>query len=260
MNYKWFFNKYSQYEIIEQTDDWLYCRKKANHQVDYKNNFWEAYLSTNKAPYEMTAKIFMSCPFLNKIFKNYKVKNVILSGSGLYNIIDNISDYDISVFITDSTEQIINSDDECLFYKGRKLHWYYNDYNKLFEIPTETNLYKAELYYFTKEKVLFSDDKDLAKNINKNKYSWLINYIKNNYEYIKYIYNNFAEIINNFKHAGDIKMMAYFILFYLTISNKPLDEALIGKLKRSYYVELPKDDQDKVKKLLGDIIYTLSEV
>ena len=99
MRYKWYFNKYSQYEILGQTEDWLYCKKKANLQVNFEKNFWDAYLNKNKAQYELTPEIFQSCPFLNKIFKHYTVKYIIFSGSGLYNINDNISDYDLDIFI-----------------------------------------------------------------------------------------------------------------------------------------------------------------
>ena len=67
MQYKWFFNKYSQYEILDQTEDWLYCKKKANLQVNFEKNFWDTYLNKNKAQYELTPEILQFCPFLNKI-------------------------------------------------------------------------------------------------------------------------------------------------------------------------------------------------
>ena len=105
MQYKWFFNKYSQYEILDQTEDWLYCKKKANLQVNFEKNFWYAYLNKNKAQYELTPEVFQSCPFLHKIFKNYTVKYIILGGSGLYNITDNLSDYDLNIFIKEPVEE-----------------------------------------------------------------------------------------------------------------------------------------------------------
>ena len=141
MQYKWFFNKYSQYEILDQTEDWLYCKKKANLQVNFEKNFWDAYLNKNKAQYELTPEIFQSCPFLNKIFKDYTVEYIIISGSGLYNINDNISDYDLGIFIKESTKNINNNDNECLFYKGRKLHWYYNNFNNIINFVNHCLLY-----------------------------------------------------------------------------------------------------------------------
>ena len=162
MKYKWFFNKYSQYEILDQTEDWLYCKKKANLQVNFEKNFWDAYLNKNKAQYELTPEIIQSCPFLNKIFKNYTVEYIIFGGSGLYNITDNISDYDLDIFIKESIEEIENNNDnECLFYKGRKLHWYYNNFNNIINNDPHNLLYKAELYFLSNKNILYDNASEL---------------------------------------------------------------------------------------------------
>ena len=242
MQYKWFFNKYSQYEILDQTEDWLYCKKKANLQVNFEKNFWDAYLNKNKAQYELTPEIFQSCPFLNKIFKNYTVKYIILSGSGLYNIIDNISDYDLDIFIKEPVEEIENNNDnECLFYKGRKLHWYYNNFNNIINDDKHNLLYKAELYFLSNKNILYGNATELQQVTEKNKFKWVADFLKFNY----------CNIIN----VNDIKnkKIAYYILFYFVAKKQTIDVELITKIKRSYYIKLSEDDKNKINLLLKQL-------
>ena len=242
MRYKWYFNKYSQYEILDQTEDWLYCKKKANLQVNFEKNFWDAYLNKNKAQYELTPEIFQSCPFLNKIFKHYTVKYIIFSGSGLYNINDNISDYDLDIFIKEPVEEIENNNDnECLFYKGRKLHWYYHNFNDVINNDQYNLLYKAELYFLSDKNILYGDATELLQVAEKNKLMWVTDFLKFNY------YN----IIN----VNDIKnkKIAYYILFYFVAKKQIIDVELITKIKRSYYIELMEDDKNKINLLLKQL-------
>ncbi len=242
MQYKWFFNKYSQYEILDQTEDWLYCKKKANLQVNFEKNFWDAYLNKNKAQYELTAEIFQSCPFLNKIFKNYTVKYIILSGSGLYNITDNLSDYDLDIFIKEPAEEIENNNDnECLFYKGRKLHWYYHNFNNIINNDPRKLEYKAELYFLSDKNILYGNATELLQAAEKNKFRWVIDFLKFNY----------CNVINvnNIKN----KKIAYYILFYFVAKKQTIDVELIAKIKRSYYIELMEDDKNKINLLLNQL-------
>ena len=242
MRYKWYFNKYSQYEILGQTEDWLYCKKKANLQVNFEKNFWDAYLNKNKAQYELTPEIFQSCPFLNKIFKNYTIEYIIFSGSGLYNINDNISDYDLDIFIKEPVEEIENNNDnECLFYKGRKLHWYYHNFNDVINNDQYNLLYKAELYFLSDKNILYGDATELLQVAEKNKLMWVTDFLKFNY------YN----IIN----VNDIKnkKIAYYILFYFVAKKQIIDVELITKIKRSYYIELMEDDKNKINLLLKQL-------
>ena len=242
MRYKWYFNKYSQYEILGQTEDWLYCKKKANLQVNFEKNFWDAYLNKNKAQYELTPEILQSCPFLNKIFKNYTVEYIIFGGSGLYNINDNISDYDLDIFIKEPIEEIENNNDnECLFYKGRKLHWYYNNFNNIINNDPRNLLYKAELYFLSNKNILYGNATELLQAVEKNKFRWVIDFLKFNY------YN----IIN----VNDIKSkkIAYYILFYFVAKKQIIDVELITKIKRSYYIELMEDDKNKINLLLKQL-------
>ena len=242
MKYKWFFNKYSQYEILDQTEDWLYCKKKANLQVNFEKNFWDAYLNKNKAQYGLTLEIFQSCPFLHKIFKNYTVKYIILSGSGLYNIIDNISDYDLDIFIKEPVEEIENNNDnECLFYKGRKLHWYYHNFNKIINNDQNNLLYKAELYFLSDKNILYGNATELLQVAEKNKLMWVTDFLKFNY------YNIIN--INDIKN----KKIAYYILFYFVAKKQTIDVELITKIKRSYYIELMEDDKNKINLLLNQL-------
>ena len=242
MQYKWFFNKYSQYEILNQTEDWLYCKKKANLQVNFEKNFWDAYLNKNKAQYELTPEIFKSCPFLDKIFKYYIVEYVTISGSGLYNINDNISDYDIAIFIKEPVEEIKNNNDnECLFYKGRKLHWYYHNFNDIINNDQNNLLYKAELYFLSDKNILYGNATELLRAAEKNKFKWVIDFLKFNYY-------NFINV-NNIKS----KKIAYYILFYFVVKKQPVDVELITKIKRSYYIELMKDDKSKINLLLKQL-------
>ena len=242
MRYKWYFNKYSQYEILGQTEDWLYCKKKTNLQVNFEKNFWDAYLNKNKAQYELTPEILQSCPFLNKIFKNYTVEYIIFGGSGLYNINDNISDYDLDIFIKEPIEEIENNNDnECLFYKGRKLHWYYNNFNNIINNDPRNLLYKAELYFLSNKNILYGNATELLQAVEKNKFRWVIDFLKFNY------YN----IIN----VNDIKSkkIAYYILFYFVAKKQIIDVELITKIKRSYYIELMEDDKNKINLLLKQL-------
>ena len=241
MKYKWFFNKYSQYEILDQTEDWLYCKKKANLQVNFEKNFWDAYLNKNKAQYELTPEIFQSCPFLNKIFKDYTVEYIIISGSGLYNINDNISDYDLGIFIKESTKNINNNDNECLFYKGRKLHWYYNNFNDIANNDSQNLLYKAELYFLSNKNILFGNANKLLRATEKNKFKWIADFLRFNY--------------CNITNVNDIKSknIAYYILFYFVIKKQPIDVELITKIKRSHYIKLAEDDKNKINLLLNQL-------
>ena len=242
MQYKWFFNKYSQYEILEQTEDWLYCKKKVNLQVNFEKNFWDAYLNKNKAQYELTPEIFQSCPFLHKIFKNYTVKYIILSVSVLYNITDNLSDYDLDIFIKEPVEEIENNNDnECLFYKGRKLHWYYHNFNKIINNDQNNLLYKAELYFLSDKNILYGNATELLQVAEKNKLMWVTDFLKFNY------YNIIN--INNIKN----KKIAYYILFYFVAKKQTIDVELITKIKRSYYIELMEDDKNKINLLLNQL-------
>ena len=242
MQYKWFFNKYSQYEILDQTEDCLYCKKKANLHVNFEKNFWDAYLNKNKAQYGLTLEIFQSCPFLHKIFKNYTVKYIILSGSGLYNIIDNISDYDLDIFIKETVEEIENNNDnECLFYKGRKLHWYYHNFNKIINNDQNNLLYKAELYFLSDKNILYGNATELLQVAEKNKLMWVTDFLKFNY------YNIIN--INDIKN----KKIAYYILFYFVAKKQTIDVELITKIKRSYYIELMEDDKNKINLLLNQL-------
>ena len=242
MRYKWYFNKYSQYEILDQTEDWLYCKKKANLQVNFEKNFWDAYLNKNKAQYELTAKIFQSCPFLNKIFKNYTVEYIIFGGSGLYNITDNISDYDLDIFIKEPVEEIENNNDnECLFYKGRKLHWYYHNFNNIINNDPRKLEYKAELYFLSDKNILYGKATELLQAAEKNKFRWVEDFLKFNY----------CNVIN----VNDIKnkKIAYYILFYFVAKKQTIDVELITKIKRSYYIKLSEDDKNKINLLLKQL-------
>ena len=242
MKYKWFFNKYSQYEILDQTEDWLYCKKKANLQVNFEKNFWDAYLNKNKAQYGLTLEIFQSCPFLHKIFKNYTVKYIILSGSGLYNITDNLSDYDLDIFIKEPVEEIENNNDnECLFYKGRKLHWYYHNFNDVINNDQHNLLYKAELYFLSDKNILYGDATELLQAAEKNKLMWVTDFLKFNY----------CNIIN--VNGIKNKKIAYYILFYFVAKKQTIDVELITKIKRSYYIELMEDDKNKINLLLKQL-------
>ena len=242
MKYKWFFNKYSQYEILDQTEDWLYCKKKANLQVNFEKNFWDAYLNKNKAQYELTPEIFQSCPFLHKIFKNYTVKYIILGGSGLYNITDNLSDYDLNIFIKEPVKEIENNNDtECLFYKGRKLHWYYHNFNNIINNDPYNLLYKAELYFLSNKHILYGNATELLRVAEKNKFKWIADFLKFNY------YN-----ITNIHDIGN-KNIAYYILFYFVIKKQPIDVELITKIKRSHYIKLAEADKNKINLLLKQL-------
>lgn len=242
MKYKWFFNKYSQYEILDQTEDWLYCKKKANLQVNFEKNFWDAYLNKNKAQYELTPEIFQSCPFLNKIFKNYTVEYVIFGGSGLYNINDNVSDYDLDIFIKEPIEEIENNNDnECLFYKGRKLHWYYNNFNNIINNDPHNLLYKAELYFLSNKNILYGNATELLQATEKNKFKWIADFLKFNYF-------NIIDI-----HDIKSKSIAYYILFYFVIKKQQIDVELITKIKRSRYIKLVEDDKNKINLLLNQL-------
>ena len=235
--YKWYFNKYSQYNIIEETEDWLYCKKDKNILLDITNNFWDNYNATNKAAYKMDSEIFNACPFLDKIFKNFKVLFVCLCGSALYNIIDNASDYDLAVFV-DKNPDLDHNDDECLFYKGRKLHWYYWTLEDLIKFDNNhINSALIKFYYLEKKHIIYqasADYKLLLKTKNIIAQIAIQRLLKN---------NTYAKITKLHKQ------IVAPLLIYSILNNKNVD-MLITSVKRSKYINISEDLQLQIKAIL----------
>ena len=67
-------------------------------------------------------------------------------------------------------------------------------------------------------------------------------------DFLKFNYCNIINV-NGIKN----KKIAYYILFYFVAKKQTIDVELITKIKRSYYIELMKDDKNKINLLLKQL-------
>ena len=110
----------SGYKKITENGDWVLAKI---------TNCFEDKLDVEKdsSPVYMDKDIFNSCPYKDCIFQNYDVLLIMINGSYGLGLTDEFSDYDLEVFIKGEAKELER--DVCLFYKGRKVHWYYKDKN-----------------------------------------------------------------------------------------------------------------------------------
>ena len=121
----------------------------------------------------MDKDIFNSCPYKEYIFQKYDVLFIIINGSYGSGITDEHSDYDLEVFIKGEARELER--DVCLFYKGRKVHWYYQDKNykplsimELIGMAEYCKLSDKQLIYATDEgRGLFNKLKQISPQLSK---------------------------------------------------------------------------------------------
>lgn len=167
----------SGYKKISENGDWVLAKI---------TNCFEDKLDVQKdpSPIYMDRNIFDSCPYKNEIFQNYNVLLITLNGSYGLGLTDELSDYDLEVFIEGEAKEI--ELDICLFYKGRKVHWYYKDKNwkplsimQLIGLVEWCKLSDKQLLYATDDgNKLFDKLKTISANLSKTAMELIIAYQK----------------------------------------------------------------------------------
>ena len=95
--------------------------------------------------------------------------------------------------------------------------------------------------FLSNKNILYGNATELLQAAEKNKFRWVIDFLKFNY----------CNVIN----VNDIKnkKIAYYILFYFVAKKQTIDVELITKIKRSYYIKLSEDDKNKINLLLKQL-------
>lgn len=165
------------YKKISENGDWVLAKitKCFDDKLD---------IQKTKSSLYMDKDIFNSCPYKEHIFQNYNVLFIMINGSYGLGITDEFSDYDLEVFIDDEAKEL--ELDICLFYKGRKVHWYYKDKNwkplsimQLIGLVELCKLSDNQLLYSTDEgNELFKKLKTVSSNLSKDAMELIVAYQK----------------------------------------------------------------------------------
>ena len=215
------------YKKIAEDGDWVLS--KITKCPDDKLNIQKA-----QSPLYMDKDIFNSCPYKEYIFQKYNVLFIIINGSYGLGITDEHSDYDLEVFIDGEAKEF--ELDICLFYKGRKVHWYYHDKNwqppsimKLIGVAEYCKLSDKQLIYATnKGRALFNKLKQVSLKLSKTAMELIVAYQKDNTFkwYINQPVNEESKFIGKFAGAYSL------IYFYLFNKVDEMDAAEQLYLKR----------------------------
>ena len=167
------------YKKIAESGDWVLSKitKSSDDKLD---------IQKAQSPLYMDKDIFNSCPYKEYIFQNYDVLFIIINGSYGLGITDEHSDYDLEVFINGEAKE--SELDICLFYKGRKVHWYYQDKNwkplsvmELIALVEYCKLSDKQLIYTTdKGNHLFDRLKQVSPQLSKTAMELIVAYQKDN--------------------------------------------------------------------------------
>lgn len=215
------------YKKIAEDGDWILSKitKCPDDNLD---------IQKAQSPLYMDKDIFNSCPYKEYIFQNYNVLFIIINGSYGLGITDEHSDYDLEVFIDgEAKESELNI---CLFYKGRKVHWYYHDKNwpfpsimRLIGVAEYCKLSDKQLIYATdKGRGLFNKLKQISPELSKTAMELIVAYQKDNTFkwYINQSINEESKFIGKFAGAYSL------IYFYLFDKVDEMDTAEQLYLKR----------------------------
>ena len=199
------------YKKIAENGDWILSKitKRPDDKLD---------IQKTQSPLYMDKDIFNSCPYKEYIFHNYNILFIIINGSYGLGITDEHSDYDLEVFIDGEAKE--SELDICLFYKGRKVHWYYQDRNykplsimELIGMAEYCKLSDKQLVYATDEgHGLFNKLKQTSSELSKTAMELIVAYQKDNTfkRYINQPINEESKFIGKF--AGAYSLI-YFYLF-----------------------------------------------
>lgn len=199
------------YKKISENGDWVLSKitRCPNDKLD---------IQKTQSPLYMDKDIFNSCPYKKYIFQNYNVLFIIINGSYGLGITDERSDYDLEVFIDGEVKE--SELDICLFYKGRKVHWYYQDrywqspsIMRLIGVVEYCKLSDKQLIYTRDEgRALFNKLKQSSSKLSKTAMELIVAYQKDNTFkwYINQPINEESKFIGKF--AGTYSLI-YFYLF-----------------------------------------------
>lgn len=237
------------YKKIAENGDWVLS--KITECPDDNLDIQKA-----QSPLYMDKDIFNSCPYKEYIFQNHNVLFIIINGSYGLGITDEHSDYDLEVFIKGEAEELER--DVCLFYKGRKVHWYYQDKNykplsimELIGVAEYCKLSDKQLIYATDEgRGLFNKLKQISPELSKTAMELIVAYQKDNtfQWYINQPINEESKFIGKFAGAYSL------IYFYLFDKVDEMDTAEQLYLKRIRWCPLQSLAIEHLKERLKSLI------
>ena len=216
----------SGYKKISENGNWVLA--KITNCFEDKLN-----LRKDDSPIYIDKEIFDSCPYKKEIFQNYDVLLITLNGSYGLGLTDEFSDYDLEVFIKGGAKELER--DVCLFYKGRKFHWYYKDLNwkplsimQLIGLVEWCKLSDKQLLFSTDEgDKLFEKLKSVSANLSKTAMELIVAYQKDKtFEW--YVNQPIGE---ESKFIGKFAGMYSYIYFYLfnKMDDMDIDEQMYLK-------------------------------
>lgn len=118
----------SHKQLIEKIDNWEYYQR-----VDEEGCCPHANDSLTASTFILNYHSFKYCPFKNKIFKDYNIEFILLSGSHCAGLNDQYSDYDLDVYTTnDIPNKYLLPPGEFLKIDNSWIHWAYQSCSYLF--------------------------------------------------------------------------------------------------------------------------------
>lgn len=187
-----------------------------------------------------------ACPWYGKIFETkYPVIMLQLTGSRLYEVVDDISDYDM-IAICDAEEIELTEPPICYTWKGKKVHWSYLPIKLYTEQPkTATRLQNVGLSQFCH----LRDEVIIYKNP---EYASIIDNLITNKSIISYngtanLYEQMEPYVNEVCEAGEIderhytKMLSHLCRAYFDLCAQPIDVDFLRSIKRIRWQPVPQE-------------------
>lgn len=176
-----------------------------------------------------------SCPWYNKIFEQYPVVMLYITGSRLYGITDERSDYDL-VAICDCNNIKRTEPDMFFTWKGKKVHWSWLPIGLYKTQENATKLQNVGLSEFCKieEKFIVYKNETYEKEI----YSLIENKKTIAYNGTKNLFSQLNEYINEICECGYIdenhrsKFLCHLCRAYYDLTDTPYDFEFLRNIKR----------------------------
>ena len=199
------------------------------------------------------------CPWYEKMFDVSPVIMIHLTGSRLYGITDNYSDYDLSV-VCDKEKIIENKPNVFFAWRGKKVHWNWlpiSLYTKYYTQATPMqNLGLFDFYNIGEEKIVYKNEyySETTQNLLLNKEEISQNGARN-------FINQYSNYIKQISETGYVdenhytKILSHLCRIYYKICNEQIDNNFICSIKRIRW--RPVSTEYKVK--AADCLKKLSE-
>lgn len=188
--------------------------------------------------------------FLNLLFDKPEVILVVLCGSRITGIVDDHSDYDITIL---TTNENCEESDYRLRYNERDVHWYYHNINKF----VYTNLSEPAMNFLCLFLLGFiTEDYIIYRNPKYEKMIEGIFSVKKQLRELgaRMFYTKCKEIIstplkdNKIEKKYFSKFWGHLVCMYYALTNQPINAELVLAAKRMRYRELnPQQEVDIIK-------------